>query len=179
MKGIVFSEMLEFLDRTGGPLFAEQVLADADLPHGGAYSRVALYPWEEAVRIVEAAARASGTKADELCQAFGRFLFERFTILYADIVQRYPSAEALLTHVGGHIHEEVRVIYPDARPPAITTRTDSGDLIVEYASHRPFAHIAHGLVAGAMKHFGDTRRLEWLHASDDGSRAAFVLVRSA
>jgi len=47
---------------------------------------------------------------------------------------------------------------------------------VEYASHRPFAHIAHGLVAGAMTHFGDHRALNWVGANDDGSRAEFALT---
>ena len=176
MKGIVFAELVGFLDRTGGPLFAEQVLADADLPHGGAYSRIALYPWEEAVRVVEAASQASGLDFDVLCQRFGQFLFERFAVLYSDIIGRYPDADALLTHVGGHIHGEVRGMYPDAEPPKITTHTEDGKLVIEYESHRPFAHIAHGLIAGAIAHFGDRRTIEWLEKNARGSRAAFVLT---
>lgn len=176
MKGIVFSELVGFLDKAGGPVFAEKVLADSGLPHGGAYSRVGQYPWQEAVRVVEAASRETGADAAELCHQFGVYLFERFTVLYADIVGRYATAEALLAHVGDHIHEEVKVLYPDTSPPSVTARADGTSLHVEYASHRPFAHIAHGLVAGAMKHFGDERELRWIHASDDGSQAEFALT---
>ena len=42
MKGIIYSELLGFLDQKGGPSFTEEVLAGADLPHGGAFSRTSL-----------------------------------------------------------------------------------------------------------------------------------------
>ncbi|WP_291179502.1 heme NO-binding domain-containing protein [Erythrobacter sp.] len=176
VKGIVFSELVGFLDRAGGPAFAEKVLADADLPHGGAYSRIGQYPWQEAVRVVEVASRESGADFADLCQQFGAYLFDRFTVLYADIVGRYGDAEALLAHVGDHIHEEVKVLYPDAQPPKVTTYCEGNVLHVRYASHRPFAHIAHGLVSGAMRHFDDERKLEWVHATEDGSQAEFALA---
>ncbi len=176
MKGIIFSELVGFLDRAGGPLFAEKVLADANLPHGGAYSKIGQYPWQEAVRVVEVASRESGADFADLCQQFGAYLFERFTVLYADIVGRYSDAETLLAHVGDHIHEEVKVLYPDARPPQVSTHREDGVLHVRYASHRPFAHIAHGLVSGAMRHFGDQRKLEWVNVGEDGSQAEFALA---
>ena len=31
------------------------------------------------------------------------------------------------------------------------------------------------LVAGAMTHFGDARKLEWLYAKNDGAHAEFAL----
>ncbi|WP_299307724.1 heme NO-binding domain-containing protein [uncultured Croceicoccus sp.] len=175
MRGVVYTELVDFLDETGGPLFAEQVLSQADLPHGGAYSRIGYYPWEEAVQIVVAAADLSGNDVNALCRAFGEFLFGRFTVLYADIVSRYSSAQALLSHINAHIHQEVRVLYPESSPPSVVTRNEGDTLVITYASHRPFAHIAHGLVAGAMKHFGDTRSLDWIGLSDDGTAASFAI----
>ena len=88
----------------------------------------------------------------------------------------YASAESLLMHVGDHIHEEVKVLYPDARPPKVRSYVKDGTLHVEYASHRPFANIARGLITGAMKHFGDDRKLEWKEVSEDGRNAEFVLI---
>ena len=177
VKGIIFTELVGFLDHAGGPDFAEKVLEDAGLPHGGAYSRVARYPWQEAVRVVEAASRETGAEFSDLCQQFGAYLFERFTVLYPEIIGRYSDAEALLSHVEDHIHEDVKILYPDAEPPTVTVRNEGNRLRVEYASHRPFAHIAHGLVAGAMNHFGDLRDLEWLTSSEGGTRAAFAMTR--
>ena len=162
VKGIIFSELVGFLDL-------------ASLPNGGAYTRVGQYPWQEAVRVVEAASRETGTDFADLCHQFGAYLFERFIVLYPDIIGRYHDAGALLSHVEDHIHEEVKALYPDARPPSVKVHDDGDFLRVEYASHRPFAHIAHGLVAGAMTHFGDARKLEWLYAKNDGAHAEFAL----
>lgn len=173
MKGIIYSELLGFLDEKGGPSFTEQVLEGAQLPHGGAFSRVSRYPWEQAVQVVTSASRLSGLDANDLCQEFGRFLFDRFTVLYTEIVNRYPTAEGMLDHVESHIHEEVKVLYPDAVPPTVRSWKEDDGFVVEYASHRPFAYIAHGLVEGCMKHFGDTRTIEWINPDPTGKTAYF------
>lgn len=175
MKGIIYAELIGFLDETGGPTFTEQVLAEADLPHGGAFSRVSLYPWEQAIQIVTAASKITGSDANELCEAFGTFLFDRFTVLYADIVDRYPTAEGMLAHVQDHIHEEVKVLYPDAVPPTVTSRKEGEGFVIEYKSHRPFAHIAFGLVRGCMSHFSDTRKIEW-DDRDSTAQTAFFRI---
>ena len=99
MKGIIYTELVGFLDETGGPSFTEQVLEGAELPHGGAFSRVSRYPWEQAVQVVTSASKITGADANDLCQAFGKFLFDRFTILYTELIERYPTAEGMLAHI--------------------------------------------------------------------------------
>ena len=173
MKGIIYSELVGFLDEKGGPSFTEDVLAGAELPHGGAFSRISLYPWEQAVQVVTSASRISGVDANDLCEEFGKFLFDRFTVLYTEIVERYPTAEAMLSHVEDHIHEEVRVLYPDAEPPQVASWKEDDGFVVEYSSHRPFAHIAFGLVQGCMKHFNDSRSINWVNRDPTGQTAFF------
>lgn len=176
MKGIIFAELVGFLDEKGGPGFTEEVLDRADLPSAGAFSRIARYPWEQAAQLVSAASQISGADANALCSEFGRFLFERFTVLYPDIVDRYSSAESMLEHVESHIHEEVRVLYPDAVTPKVSSWVEDDGLVVEYSSHRPFAHIAFGLVQGCMQHFGDTRAIEWGEDDPSGRTARFRIA---
>jgi hypothetical protein len=174
MKGIIYSELVSFLDVKGGPSFTEEVLDGAQLPHGGAFSRVSRYPWEQAVQVVTSASRVSGLDANDLCQEFGRFLFDRFTVLYTEIVERYPTAEGMLGHVESHIHEEVQVLYPDAVPPTVKSWQEADNsFVVEYSSHRPFAHIAYGLVEGCMEHFGDPRSIKWINPDPSGKTAYF------
>ena len=79
----------------------------------------------------------------------------------------------MLDHVESHIHEEVKVLYPDAVPPTVRSWKEEDGFVVEYASHRPFAYIAHGLVEGCMKHFGDTRTIEWINPDPTGKTAYF------
>lgn len=173
MRGIIFVELVSFLDHAGGPLFAERVLEEARLPHGGAYTRVSRYPWEEAIAMVTIASKLTGIPAATLSEDFGSWLFDRFQVLYPEILGRYSVAEDLLRHVNDHIHEEVRLLNPGAVPPRVETHSHGTDLVVEYRSHRPFAHIAYGLVRGCMRHFGDTRTIEWAERDPAGRRASF------
>lgn len=96
-------------------------------------------------------------------------------MLYPDILSRYTRAEDLLLHVNDHIHEEVKSLNPGAMPPRVDTHADGTDLVVEYRSHRPFAHIAYGLVRGAMRHFDDPRLIAW-DVKDPSSRHAIFRI---
>lgn len=176
MKGIIFAELIGFMEEVGGLEFAETVLARSDLPNDGAFTRIGTYPAAYALKMVGTASELSGTPVESLCDAYGEWLFGRFVVLYPDIVGRYPSAESMLEHVGSHIHEEVVVLYPDAKPPQVSTSyAEDGALQVHYSSHRPLAHIAHGLIRGCLKHYGDPRRPEWITDADPSS-ASFRIV---
>lgn len=178
MKGIIFTELVNFMEKQGGVLFADEVLEEADLDHGGGYSTVGTYRHEEALALVGIVSARTGTSVPELCETFGRFLFERFLILFPEIMQRFTDVDALLDHVGPHIHEEVRILYPGAQPPRVSTERKDGALLVHYESHRPMAHIAFGLIAQGMVHFCDARVLRWTHNSN-GDRATFQLEQAA
>lgn len=177
MKGIIYVELLGFLDQAGGPAFTEKVLAAAGLDGGGVFLRIGQYPWGEAVKIVTQAATITGQDADLLCEQFGAFLFERFTVLYPGMISAYASTDGLMAHIEDHIHEEVRILYPDAVTPKVHYRADGQDaFVVDYSSHRPFARIAYGLISGAMRHFGDDRTISWLSSEPRGNIARFRIA---
>jgi len=165
LKGLIFSELIRFMEEKQNPLFVEQVIAAADLPNDAAFSRIGVYPTAHALLLVGAASQLSGIPVAALCEEFGTYLFGRFNILYPEIMSSYSTAESLLEHVRGHIHEDVKVLYPDATPPEVTMRTQDDQCIVEYRSHRPLAHIACGLIRGCLDHFGDERKIEWVNCS--------------
>ena len=159
MKGVIFTEMVRFLEQSLGEIGADAVLVEADLPHGGAFTSVGTYPSSQALAIVAVAARHSGRDVSELCEEYGRYLFDRFGDLFPAIIERYATAEELLAHVGSHIHEEVRILYPDARPPKIVTTNDGADMVITYDSHRPFAMIAVGLVRRSLERDAEARNV--------------------
>lgn len=174
MKGIVFTELVRFMEKVQSAEFADLVITGAALPNEGAFTSIGNYPSEYALAMVAKASEHSGIEAAELCRLFGKYLYRRFTILYPYIMESYKSAEALLTHVGSHIHAEVCVLYPDAKPPQVTAEVENGVTTVRYQSHRPMAAIAHGLVEGCMEHYNDNRALEWSFA-EDGKSAVFTI----
>lgn len=158
---MIFTELMRFVEQAGGPVLCDAVILKADLPNDGAFTSVGNYPSAHAVAIVSAAAELTGLDANRLCEDYGSFLFDRLTELMPQVVSRYGSSTAMLNHVASHIHEEVRVLYPDAKPPLIEAEEDGEGLLVRYESHRPFAHIAFGLIRRCLLHYGDDRVVSW------------------
>ena len=175
MKGVIFTELVNFMEDAVGVVFADEVLTKADLPNGGAFTAVGSYPSAHALKLVDIASEMSGIPGDELCRKYGSFLFGRFHVLFPDIMKLYATVDALLDHVGPHIHEEVRILYPGAQPPSVVTTREGDDLVVTYESHRPLAHIAYGLIAQSIEHYQDPRILTW-EANASGNRAVFKLA---
>jgi hypothetical protein len=175
VKGVIFTELVNFMESEGGVVFADEVLVEADLPNGGAFTSVGSYPTAHALKMVDIAAQKTGHSVAQLCEAYGRFLFGRFNVLFPDIMKLYTTVDALLDHVGPHIHEEVRVLYPGAQPPSVVTSRQGDALVVTYESHRPLAHIAYGLIARSIDHYGDPRQLTW-QVNATGDRATFTLA---
>lgn len=175
MKGIVFTELMGFLESQVGVVAADRIVNAAALPNDGAFTSVGNYPAAFALKIVEAAAAETGLPFETLLQDYGSFLYSRLVVLFPTIISHYRSAEDMLCHVASHIHEEVIVLYPDARPPVITATPDGDRLNVLYESHRPLAHLCFGLLRQCLDHFGDPRSIAW---QEGGTlhRARFVLA---
>lgn len=171
MKGVIFTQLVQHLEDVGGEQFVDEVLAKADLPNDGAFTAIGSYPSAYAFKLIEVVSEMTGKPASELSEGFGEDLFGRFTVLYPEIIGRYEDAEAMLGHVGSHIHEEVVVLYPDATPPAVRMTEENGEPVIHYSSHRPLAHVAFGLIKGCLKHYGDDRVVEWVEGGDATSAA--------
>ena len=174
MKGLIFVELMNFMEEQFGELLTDEVVDAAAIPGDAAFTTIGQYPSASASRLIGAAADRSNASAAELCRAFGRYLFCRFEVRFPTMIQRYPSARSLLMHVEAHIHEEVRIIYPDARPPTVTALEVDDALHVVYRSDRPFAHIAYGLVDQCIASYGEQSTVEWCEGNDD-SHARFII----
>ena len=161
MKGVIFTQLIRHLEETGGEVFVDEVIMKAELPNDGAFTSIGSYPAAHALKLIETVSEITGQPAGVLAENFGEYLFGRFVVLYPEIIGRYANAEDMLEHVGSHIHKEVVVLYPDAKPPQIRVSASAEQTTVHYSSHRPLAHIAYGLIRGCLKHYGDQRRLEW------------------
>ncbi|OYU14399.1 MAG: guanylate cyclase [Alphaproteobacteria bacterium PA4] len=175
MKGIVFTELMGFLESQLGVVTADRIVGAAALPNDGAFTSVGNYPAGYALKIVEAAAAETGLPFERLLQDYGSYLYTSLVVLFPAIISHYRTAEDMLCHVASHIHEEVVILYPDARPPSITATADGDRLHVLYESHRPLAHLCFGLLRQCLVHFSDPRAITW---QDGGSlhRARFVLA---
>jgi hypothetical protein len=156
MKGIVFTEFLDYVDATSGSNMVDDIIDDCAFPHNGAFTAVGTYDYREMVALVTALARRTSRDVPDLLSGFGRHLCGRFAHLYPHFFENKICLFDFLESVNGHIHVEVHKLYPDAELPAFATHARSDrELALDYRSCRPLASFAQGLIEGASDHYGE------------------------
>jgi hypothetical protein len=155
MKGIIFTEFLDFVEAQSGYETVDAILEEAAPPSGGAYTAVGNYHFSEMVSLVTVLSQQSKTPVPDLLRSFGRHLFGRFACIYPSFFKDRNDPFDFLQDIEQHIHAEVRKLYPDAELPHVTAeRTGEDTLRVQYRSCRPFGDMCLGLIEGCGAHFG-------------------------
>jgi hypothetical protein len=179
MKGIVFTELVGFVERHASIPVAESIISGAALDNDGAFTSVGNYPHSEAIKLVLSASEELDIPPADLMRQFGNELFPRLLDAHPQFIGEEPDdAFTFLSKVQTHIHVEVAKLYTDSNPPAVRTTLQDGEMIVSYSSHRPFAMIAMGLIEGCCAYFDDTLVVELHEDLDPASkRATFSITR--
>jgi Haem-NO-binding len=154
MKGIVFTEFLDMVETKFSTDLVEQIIDEANLPNGGAYTAVGTYPHEELVTMVIALSKHTGIASGTLVNVFGQHLFGRFFYRYPHFFEGVPDSLTFLSTIESIIHVEVKKLYPEAQlPKFVTEKHTHNELILVYQSARHFGDLAEGLIAGCIEHF--------------------------
>ncbi len=178
MKGMVFTEFLDMVEQHYSYELVDTILTKAVLPSGGAYTAVGTYSHQEMVELVNQFSRQTQIPVADAFIQYGRYLFTRFTQLYAHLLNNAQSAFDLLTSVQHHIHVEVMKLYPDAELPHFAWEQPSANqLIMIYQSERHMADFAQGLIEGCLAYFGEQATISRTLLSDDGSRVRFEITK--
>lgn len=174
MKGIVFTEFVEFAEKHYGVETADEMIVSCDLATDGAYTSVGDYDLAELVQLVTRLAELTGTEIPEVLRNFGRDLFGRLIALHPDIPGSATSAFEMLQGIDSHIHREVRKLYPDSDPPRFDCeQPDADTLLMTYRSERGLADVATGLIESCFQHFGESATI----STQDLSDGAKTIVR--
>ena len=179
MKGVVFTEFLEMVESRFSADMVDDIIDDANLPSGGAYTAVGTYPHDEMVALVVALSQRSGAAVRDLLLAFGEHLFGRFVAGYPTFFVGVTDAFTFLAGIEDIIHREVRKLYPDAELPRfdIERHTDR-ELVLLYQSGRHFEDLAEGLMRGCIVHFGGGITIVRTVVGEGDARSErFVLTR--
>ncbi|MBO6675936.1 MAG: heme NO-binding domain-containing protein [Rhizobiales bacterium] len=171
MKGIVFTEFLEMVDDSFGYETTEAIIKKADLPSGGVYTGIGTYSHSEMIALVKGLSAETHVKVQVLVQTFGEHMLGRFVDLFPDFFSTVPDVLSFLENVDGYIHGEVRKLYPNATLPEIATRRlDDGQFELIYKSPRHLGDFAEGLIAGAIRHFGEPFAVQRTDLPNEGQR---------
>jgi len=143
MKGVVFTEFLSFVSERFGVDTVDDIIDDSDLPSGGAYTTVGTYNHAEMATLCGALSKRTGTPVADLIRGFGTHLSGTFARGYPAFFDRCGNFLDFLESIEGHIHVEVRKLYPDAELPTfrVEQRTPT-QLIMEYRSPRRLSVLA-------------------------------------
>ena len=176
MKGIVFTEFLEMVESSFSADMVDDLIDDAQPAHGGSYTAVGTYDHSELVAMVVALSGRTGTPVPDLVHAFGRHLFARFHAGYPAFFEGMSGAVQFLAGIEDVIHAEVLKLYPDAQLPRFECTLLPDGLEMVYHSPRHFDDLAHGLIDGAVAHWGGGYVVTRHPAAGDATR--FVLTRA-
>ena len=179
MKGIVFTEFLDLVETKFGAETLEQIIESSHLLTKGAYTTVGTYDHRELVSLVMQLSKSTGISPDVLIRTFGEHLFGRFVSGFPQFFEGVTSAFEFLSKIDGHIHVEVRKLYPDAELPQFQFRQlEPRQAEMIYSSSRHFADLAHGLIAGCASHYRESIQIQRQDLpAASGSAVRFLLTR--
>jgi hypothetical protein len=180
MLGVVFTEFTDMVEQAFGPETLDDMITGvvSRLESGGAYTAVGTYHHDEMVLLVSQLAKQTGRDIDELVELFGQHLFGRFVVRYPGFFEGVDNALDFLETVEGHIHFEVRKLYPTAELPTFVCERKALDhLVMEYHSTRPFAMLCRGLIKGCGDHYGERFEIEEAPLADGASGMCFAIRR--
>jgi hypothetical protein len=160
MKGIVFSEFLDFVAQRFGEDMVDDVIDDCPLESGGAYTAVGTYDPAEMACLCRALAARTERPVDALLRSFGEHLSGSFARGYPGFFTRSAHLFDFLESIEAHIHVEVRKLYPDAELPTFAVQERGAKrLVMDYRSPRRLAAMAQGLIEGVAPRFGVSVRV--------------------
>jgi hypothetical protein len=156
MKGVVFTEFLEMAEDRFSLGVVDSVLRATAPASGGVYTSVGTYPVEELVGLLVQLSEQTRVPVPVLLKEFGGHLLRRFVQWYPEFFADARSSFDVLQNVEGHIHVEVRKLYPDAELPTFECNNEGDStLLVTYRSPRRLADLAEGLMQACAEHFGE------------------------
>lgn len=154
MKGVMFTEFLDWVEDRWSPDLVERIIAAADLPSEGAYTSVGTYDHAELLNLVTVLGEIESEDVSVLVEAFGKALFPRLAIAHPHLAAQWDDAIGLLARLDSFIHPEVAKLYPAAEVPKFVVLVKApGHLRLAYHSKRPLADLAAGLIAGCSDYF--------------------------
>ena len=173
MKGIVFAEFIELVEDKFGFDMADEIIEEANLPSGGAYTSVGTYDHQEMLELVTHLSQKTGIPAEDLVKTFGEHLLGRFTEGYPMFFENVSSCFEFLDTIENKVHVEVKKLYPEAELPTFDSEIISDhQMRLTYTSKRPFSALAYGLIKGSATYFNEQIEIEM----DDQSTEDLTLV---
>nr|WP_319267273.1 heme NO-binding domain-containing protein [uncultured Draconibacterium sp.] len=178
MKGLVFREFLEMVEKEYGYETVDTIIEKSEVPSEGVYTSVGTYHHSEMFALVTELSKITKLDADKLLFTFGEYVFGVFTKAYPVFFVDKKSSFEILADVEGTIHVEVLKLYPEAELPTFSIEEETTDMMVMiYRSQRKLADFAEGLIHGCAKHFDEKITISKEYIEQDGTVVSFRITK--
>lgn len=175
MKGIVFTEFFELVEKEFGYQMVDTIISNSDLESEGVYTSVGTYPHSEIVQLIVNLSKETGIQVDQLLYLFGKYLFNTFLSAYPQFFENVSNSFEFLSSIDDYIHVEVKKLYPDATLPEFSTHIDTSTMTMIYKSERSMSALALGLIEKTIEHYNEELTVQKELLSDDGSLVKFII----
>lgn len=175
MNGIWFQEIGNFVrSLLGGRAWEE--MQRVVCPPGRVYYRVADYPNEEAVALVEALAEQLHEPPGAVLRQFGEFVAPALIGMAYWIPSEWRTLD-LIVNTETTIHETLRRLGSHTDPPRLMTRRTGPDEVeVLYDSHRRLCELAKGIIVGVATYYGEEATVRESDCMFEGAPACLLVV---
>lgn len=176
MKGIVFTEFLDLVEDKYGIEMVDSIISNAELKSNGSYTAIGTYEFGEMLQLLKNLSSNTGLSIDNLLLIYAEHFFHVLKSSHPQLLERYTDPLDLLASIEGHIHVEVRKIYPDAELPTfeVLEQTENS-LTMIYKSSRSMHHFGLGLMKQTFAHFNTKASIELNKIKDDGTEVKFII----
>lgn len=177
MRGIIFTEYLEFLEKKFDYDLVDQVLSKAQLPSGGIYTSVGAYDFSEMVELLTKTCEITEAQPGEILQDYGKHVLAVFYKGYPSFFDEAENAFDFLMTIDDKIHPQVLKLYPDAELPKFDAEVSGNTMIMVYNSSRSMGDFALGLIEGCLEHFGEVASVKKEKLDEAGSKVRFTITK--
>jgi hypothetical protein len=156
MKGLVFTELIEYVENNFGFDMVDKIIEDAKLANNGSFTQAGNYQFEELVRLLMALSKETNIEIPQLLEIFGEHMFSRLISLNPQLKDNFKSSLDLISRVDDIIHPEVQKLYPGADLPKFNLiERSENKVVIDYISSKHLEPFAIGLMKGSAKNFNE------------------------
>lgn len=151
MKGLIFTHLLQYVEREFDTETKEQMLSNAGRQaKNAAYIEGQSYPYEEIFQLVGNLSSITNVSMAKTFENFGEYLFIQLARAFSQFFSPDETLFSFLQKLEDHIHVEVRKRFPEANLPGFAFEPiDDDNLLMVYKSKRSMSDFGIGMIKGA------------------------------
>jgi hypothetical protein len=178
VKGVVFREFFNYIEAQHGDEMLDDVIVASAVPHGGAYTSVGTYPFDEMKSLVRSYTAASAQSEASVFAGFGEHCFLNWLSFLPEFFSPNRHLFDILEQVNDFHEREVRKLYPDAELPTFTTESRGDhEMVIGYHSDKQLRDFAVGVIHGAATHLRIAIDVSAEAAEDSAGRYTRIRIR--